>query len=103
MNGDGIDDVERSARAVQIQAIRLMLMQGRYSIFGKASFADTLELSALNGTNGFTLNGIAAGDRASTSIAAVGGVNSDRKNDIIITSGVSLFFHKTEGLLSLKT
>ncbi|MDJ1407757.1 MAG: hypothetical protein MRQ13_05285 [Candidatus Midichloria sp.] len=74
LNGiiNGHPNVKRiGARAVQIQAIRLMLMQGRYSIFGKASFADTLELSALNGTNGFTLNGIAAGDRASTSIAAV--------------------------------
>ena len=54
-------------------------------VFGKASgFASNLELSALDGTNGFQINGEAADDRSGLSVASAGDVNGDGFADLII-------------------
>ncbi|PHQ79789.1 MAG: hypothetical protein COB66_06165 [Coxiella sp. (in: Bacteria)] len=42
------------------------------------------ELSNLDGVNGFTINGIAAGDQSGISVAAAGDVNRDGVDDLII-------------------
>ena len=42
------------------------------------------ELSSLDGTNGFVINGIDAGDNSGTSVSAAGDVNGDGIDDIII-------------------
>jgi hypothetical protein len=47
-------------------------------------FPATLELSELDGTNGFVLTGIAAGDAAGYAVSGAGDVNGDGTDDIVI-------------------
>jgi Ca2+-binding RTX toxin-like protein len=57
-------------------------------VFGTASgFSASLDLSDLDGTNGFQINGEAADDRASFSVAAAGDVNGDGYDDLIVGAG----------------
>jgi len=44
---------------------------------GAAAFPPTLELSTLDGTNGFRLNGVAAGDQSGLAVSRAGDVNGD--------------------------
>ena len=54
-------------------------------VFGKASgFAANLNLSTLDGSNGFKLSGVAAGDYSGRSVSAAGDVNGDGFGDLII-------------------
>jgi hypothetical protein len=56
-----------------------------YVVFGHTGdFAASLELSALDGSNGFAINGIAAYDRSGSSVGAGGDVNGDGIDDVII-------------------
>ena len=43
-----------------------------------------MELAALDGTNGFALNGIAAGDVSGTSVSAAGDINGDGVDDLLV-------------------
>src|SRR4028118_1826096 len=47
-------------------------------------FEPTFNLSDLNGSNGFAINGIAADDRSGYSVSSAGDVNGDGFNDLII-------------------
>jgi Ca2+-binding RTX toxin-like protein len=56
-----------------------------YVVFGKATgFAASLDLTALNGSTGFRLDGIALGDGSGASVAAAGDINGDGFADIIV-------------------
>jgi hypothetical protein len=44
----------------------------------------SLEQSALDGSNGFVLNGVAAGDFSGVSVSAAGDVNGDGVDDLLI-------------------
>jgi hypothetical protein len=44
----------------------------------------SLDLSSLNGANGFVLNGIDAGDNSGVSVSSAGDVNGDGVDDVII-------------------
>ena len=81
VNGDGYDDLIIGAYAADDSAGET------YVLYGGASAPETdgeLDLSALNGTNGFTLTGIDAGDRSGTSVSSAGDVNGDGYDDLII-------------------
>ena len=82
INGDGLDDLIIGARLADPNGIS----SGRsYVVFGRSSgFTSPLQLSALNGTNGFKLDGDAAGDRSGYSVAAAGDVNNDGLSDLIV-------------------
>ena len=81
VNGDGIDDLIIGA----IYADRDFYSGQSYVVFGNSTgFSPTLNLSTLNGTNGFILNGIAAGDISGFSVSSAGDVNSDGIDDLII-------------------
>ncbi|BAZ29674.1 hypothetical protein NIES4074_21210 [Cylindrospermum sp. NIES-4074] len=75
VNGDGFDDVIIGARS-----------SGQsYVVFGSSSgFSPTLNLSTLNGTNGFAINGIAEGDQSGRSVSSAGDINGDGFDDVII-------------------
>ncbi|MEH2002478.1 MAG: hypothetical protein V7L00_27720 [Nostoc sp.] len=62
-----------------------------YVVFGKSTgFSPTLNLSDLNGANGFAINGIAAGYDSAVSVSSAGDVNNDGISDLIIgTPGAS--------------
>ncbi len=82
VNGDGFDDL--------IIGAPLASPNGNYSgasyvVFGKAGgFAANLNLSTLDGSNGFKLSGVADDDRFGGSVSGAGDVNGDGFDDVII-------------------
>ena len=82
VNGDGFADLIVGARGADPNG---SFSGATYVVFGKASgFASNLELSALDGTNGFQINGEAAGDYSGCSVAGAGDVNGDGFADLIV-------------------
>ena len=56
-----------------------------YVVFGSGSgFAASLDLAALDGINGFRLDGIDADDSSGRSVAGAGDVNGDGIDDLIV-------------------
>lgn len=56
-----------------------------YVVFGQASgFSSAVELSALDGTDGFVINGEGNEDRAGYSVSIVGDMNGDDISDMVI-------------------
>jgi Ca2+-binding RTX toxin-like protein len=84
VNGDGFADLIVSA--YQADPGGRSNAGESYVVFGRGSFGASLELSALNGNNGFRLNGIAANDRSGFSVSGAGDVNGDGFDDLIIGS-----------------
>jgi Ca2+-binding RTX toxin-like protein len=80
VNGDGLDDLivgvphEHGAGGAS------------YVVFGKADWASTpaLDVTAMDGTNGFRLGGIDLNDNAGGSVSEAGDVNGDGVGDLII-------------------
>lgn len=81
VNGDGVSDMIIGTYTSSPNGSN---SGASYVVFGNSNgFAPTLDLSNLNGANGFQLNGIAAGDRAGVSVSA-GDVNGDGRGDLIV-------------------
>ncbi len=81
-NGDGFDDM-------LIGAYKADPNGGgsgeTYLVYGVASGISTnLDLSTLDGSNGFVMNGIDAGDRSGFSVSSAGDVNGDGFDDMLI-------------------
>ncbi len=96
VNGDGVDDIIIGAHwaepgerneAGQIYVI--------YSRPATNLFASTLELSSLNGVDGFVINGLTSG-WAGFSVSGAGDVNSDG-NDDVVTADSTLSMNKAGG------
>ncbi len=83
VNGDGVDDLIIGARYADPNGDR---SGESYVVFGGAGVgaSGAIELSSLNGTNGFVLNGVDAGDFSGASVSAAGDINGDGVDDIII-------------------
>ena len=82
VNGDGFDDLIVGASRADPHGNN---SGASYVVFGKASgFAANLDLSSLDGTNGFQLNGAAADDNSGRSVASAGDVNGDGFADLIV-------------------
>src|SRR4028118_831516 len=83
VNGDGFDDLIIGADAADPNGIDIAGQS--YVVFGSNSgFGAGLNLSALNGSNGFAINGIAADDGSGYSVSSAGDVNGDGFDDLII-------------------
>lgn len=82
INGDGIDDLAIGAFFADPNGNA----SGRsYVVFGSASgFSSPLNLSSLNGSNGFALNGESAGNQSGKSLSGAGDINGDGIGDLII-------------------
>jgi hypothetical protein len=82
INGDGIDDLIIGADGADVNGSN----SGQsYVVFGsRSTFASNLNLSDLNGGNGFRLNGINANDRSGFSVSNGGDINGDGIDDLII-------------------
>ncbi|MCE3289157.1 MAG: hypothetical protein K0R83_1169 [Caulobacter sp.] len=86
VNGDGIDDMMVAAYRADPNG---SLSGAVYVVFGKdtavdGDFAANFELSALDGTNGFQINGEATDDYTGFSVAAAGDINGDGIDDLVI-------------------
>ncbi len=82
VNGDGFDDVIIGAPQADPNGYA---SGATYVIYGKNTpFADSLELSAIDGTNGFRINGEGAYDRSGLAVRGAGDVNGDGFDDFIV-------------------
>jgi len=81
VNGDGYDDVIVGAFNADPNGLN---SGSSYVVFGMASgFSATMDLSSLNGSNGFRLDGV-AGDLSGWSVSNAGDVNGDGFDDLIV-------------------
>ncbi|MEH1948769.1 MAG: integrin alpha [Nostoc sp.] len=82
INGDSIDDLIIGAPDADPNAPS----SGQsYVVFGsKDGFSAQFNLSTLNGTNGFAINGINPGDDSGHSVSSAGDINGDGIDDLII-------------------
>jgi hypothetical protein len=82
VNGDGLDDLIISASGADPNG---SYSGSSYVVFGRSTgFAAAINLSSLNGSTGFRLDGVAARDYSGATVAAAGDVNGDGINDLII-------------------
>ncbi|MDX2307345.1 MAG: FG-GAP-like repeat-containing protein, partial [Hyphomicrobium sp.] len=82
LNGDGFDDVVVGAVGATPNGSQ---SGASYIVFGKATgFSANLELSGLNGSNGFQLSGEGVSDQSGVSVASAGDVDGDGFDDLII-------------------
>ncbi len=85
VNGDGIDDVIIGAYLADANGAD---SGASYVVFGQDSgFGAAFELSSLaggNGSDGFVVHGVAAGDNSGISVSSAGDINGDGIGDLII-------------------
>jgi hypothetical protein len=103
VNGDGFADVIVGAPWAHPHG---SYSGSSYVVFGKASgFAASINLSSLNGTNGFRLDGVAADNWSGRGVAGAGDVNGDGFADVMIgRRGAGLtyvVFGKASGFASI--
>jgi FG-GAP repeat. len=83
INGDGFDDFIIGAFAAALGSNSVA--GSSYVVFGNDSgFSSPLELSALDGSNGFVINGGNTNDRSGNSVSLAGDINGDGLDDLII-------------------
>lgn len=84
INADGVNDL--IIGAYQADPGGRSSAGSSYVVFGRStlSVGGVLELSSLNGSNGFTLNGVAVGERSGVSVSKAGDINDDGVDDLII-------------------
>lgn len=81
INGDGFADLVVGAYGTDFNGTD---SGSAFVVFGKAGgFSSSLNLSNLNGTTGFKVNG-AAGDTAGTAVSGAGDINGDGFDDLMV-------------------
>ena len=82
VNDDGIDDLIIGTYRAAPNGID---SGSTYVVFGLSTgFAAAINLSTLDGSNGFRLDGVAAFDSSGRAVSAAGDVNGDGLDDLII-------------------
>jgi methionine-rich copper-binding protein CopC len=79
VNGDGLDDLIVGADGSNNGT------GAAYVVFGKTKgFTATMNVSTLDGSNGFRLSGVTTNDRTGFSVASAGDVNNDGFDDMLV-------------------
>ncbi|MGB5770552.1 MAG: cadherin domain-containing protein, partial [Crocosphaera sp.] len=82
VNGDGFDDLLIGASGVPLNNINA---KESYVVFGSdQGFSASFDLSSLDGSNGFVLNGLKSDDGFGISVSGAGDINSDGFDDLLI-------------------
>ena len=81
VNGDGFDDILIGAYMAGPRGYG-----HSYVVYGSLSQPTAVNLSALNGTNGFRINGFSIGFLAGKDVSGAGDVNGDGFDDILIAA-----------------
>ncbi|MEZ5443050.1 MAG: integrin alpha [Lysobacterales bacterium] len=82
INGDGVDDVVIGARFADPNG---SYSGSSYVVFGRSTgFAPVIELSGLDGSTGFRLDGAAAVDVSGARVTGIGDFNADGVDDLIV-------------------
>ncbi|HEY9815870.1 MAG TPA: integrin alpha, partial [Candidatus Obscuribacterales bacterium] len=82
INGDGVDDLIIGAPGATPNGTN---SGTSYVVFGReGGFSSTLNLSTLDGNNGFRIDGVAEGDFSGRSVSRAGDINGDGIDDVII-------------------
>lgn len=84
VNGDGIDDFLVGAYGESSSAGATYVIFGSTTIHTNVAQNGTLDLSKLDGSNGFVINGVDASDQSAISISSAGDFNKDGFADIVI-------------------
>lgn len=84
VNGDGIADLIISTKGADPDGKEYA--GESYVIFGSASVGSTasIDVNELDGSDGFVINGIAAGDRSGSAVSSAGDFNGDGVDDLLI-------------------
>ncbi|MEO1149315.1 MAG: integrin alpha, partial [Cyanobacteria bacterium J06638_22] len=83
INGDGIDDL--IIGAPRADSDENGEAGESYVVFGSSSgFDASLDLSALDGSNGFVINGIDSDDFSGSAVSSAGDINGDGIDDLIV-------------------
>jgi hypothetical protein len=91
VNGDGYADLIIGAQSADPNGDR---SGSSYVVFGNASgFTSAIDLSSLNGTSGFRLDGVVAFDLSGICVASAGDVNGDGYADVIVGAWLSRNSH----------
>ena len=92
INGDGYDDLIVNAPRPYTPVYANYSPGSSYVIFGKASgFSADMDLTGLDGENGFRLDGVALYDSSmSTPVSGAGDINGDGYDDLIVGEA---YFH----------
>ena len=82
LNGDGVSDLVMGAPFASSSGT---YSGSAYTLFGKASgWSSTFDLTTLDGTNGFVMNGLASNDNLGISVSGAGDINGDGVKDFIV-------------------
>lgn len=85
VNGDGYDDVILGAFHASVGNPPRSEAGETYVLFGSPSYnSSTFPLTAINGQNGFRLEGVGAQDESGWSVAGAGDINGDGYDDLVI-------------------
>ncbi|MCP4456850.1 MAG: hypothetical protein GY816_02305 [Cytophagales bacterium] len=96
VNGDGVDDLLIGAYSADPNGSSSA--GETYVVFGQTGgFPATMNLSGLDGSNGFVINGIAAYDYSGRSVSGAGDVNGDGVDDLLIGAGTAEDNSQTAG------
>ena len=86
VNGDGFDDIVIGAPYADAALNAKSNAGEAYVVFGKGDWSTTpaLDLSTLNGSNGFTINGRSSNFGTGWAVSGAGDVNGDSFDDLLI-------------------
>ena len=85
VNGDGLNDVVIGAPDVDLEG--LQAAGQAYVLFGRgASFESSVDLTDLDGSNGFAINGVSAFDDTGFAVSSAGDINADGIDDLIVSA-----------------
>jgi len=86
INADGVSDLIIGARLIDVEGGDDAGQA--YVVFGGSGVGNdgALDLAELDGTNGFTIDGIGAGDRLGEAVSAGGDINGDGVSDFILVA-----------------